>query len=138
MCVSGIALRTCLTKWLPEQIDDVYDHGYDDMYGMHHRERENDYYDEKHYIRITPHILCTPVLAELPRAYGDTNEKDDILLVAVSYYFDEDEFAGHRSYKRFKATDVGDETEVKRGQYVASAIMSYMLLRPNLTKGHTN
>ena len=97
------------------------------MYGMHYREKENDYYDEKHYIRIPPHVLCTPVLAELPRTYGDKNEKDDILLVAVSYYFDEDEYEGHRSYKRFKATDTGDETEVKRGQYVASAIMAYNL-----------
>ena len=94
---------------------------------MHYGEKRNDYYDEKHYIRIPPHILCTPVVAELPRPYGDKNEKDDVLLVAVSYYFDEDEYEGHRSYKRFTATDVGDETEVKRGQYVASAILGYNL-----------
>jgi hypothetical protein len=67
------------------------------------------------------------VLAELPRPYGDQSEKNDVLFVAVSYYFDEDEFEGHRSYKRFKATDEGDETEVKRGQYVGSAIMGYNL-----------
>jgi hypothetical protein len=86
-----------------------------------------EYYDEKHYIRIPPHILCTPVLAELPKQYGNTNEKDDILFVAVSYFFDEDEYEGHFSYKRFNATDHGDETEVKRGSYVASALMAYIL-----------
>ena len=87
-------------------------------------DHHDDYYDDKHYIRIPPHILSTPVLVEIPRLYGD-NEIDDILLVVASYYFDEDEYEGKFSYKRFSGTDRGDETESKRGMYVASAILAY-------------
>jgi hypothetical protein len=96
---------------------------YDDRYG--HDPRHDAYYDEKHYIRVPPHILCTPVLGELPKLYGDKGDHDDILFVAVSYYLDEDEYQGFFSYKRFEETDHGDETEVKRGSYVSNAIMAY-------------
>ena len=127
MMTHTLSLPLSLSLFLSlEQMDDTYGRGYDD-YMMGYGDKRNDYYDEAHYIRIPPHILCTPVVAELPRAYGDKSEKDDVLIVAVSYFFDEDEYEGHRSYKRFHATDKGDETEVKRGQYVASAIMSYSL-----------
>jgi hypothetical protein len=95
----------------------------DDVYG-YDPEHES-YYDESNYIRIAPHILCTPVLAEFPKMYSDKNEMEDILYVAVSYFMDEDEYQGMFSYKRFDATDRGDENEVRRGQYVASAIMAY-------------
>ncbi|KAL7557243.1 hypothetical protein ACA910_001908 [Epithemia clementina (nom. ined.)] len=95
--------------------------GYDDYLGDYHHD---DYYDDKHYIRIPPHILSTPVLVEIPRLYGD-NEIDDILLVVATYYFDEDEYEGRFSYKRFSASDHGDETELKRGMFVASAILAY-------------
>lgn len=84
---------------------------YDDYYGSHNSANQ-EYYDTKHYIRITPHILCTPVLAEIPKLYSNTNEKDDVLIVAVSYYLDEDEYEGFFSYSRFQgARDHGDETE---------------------------
>jgi len=108
--------------------DDDYarHHDYDDYYGGRSKEHE-EYYDSKHYFRIPPHILCTPVLAEIPKLYSNEHEKDDILLVAVSYYLDEDEYEGLFSYKRFEKQDHGDETEVKRGAYVASAIMIYIL-----------
>ena len=76
-------------------------------------------------LRVPPHILCEPVLVELPKAYGDTDEFDDVLFLAVSYYLDEDEYQGYFSYKRFEDSDHGDETETKRGGYVASALMAY-------------
>jgi hypothetical protein len=59
--------------------------GGDDTYSAHN-ERHREYYDTKHYIRIPPHVLCTPVLAELPKLYSNTDEKEDILFVAVSYF----------------------------------------------------
>jgi hypothetical protein len=130
--------------------------GGDDTYSAHN-ERHREYYDTKHYIRIPPHVLCTPVLAELPKLYSNTDEKEDILFVAVSYFvrtlrtqrtcltdfagdspysfplvdwhcqLDEDEYDGLTGYKRFTETDHGDETEASRGMYVASAIMAYVL-----------
>ena len=53
-------------------------------YSYHH----DDYYDDKHYLRVPPHVLSTPVLAEIPRLYGD-QELEDFLLVSATYYFDE-------------------------------------------------
>ena len=104
-------------------------HG-DDMYpggGADHA--YNDYYDSKHYIRLPPHILTTPTLVEVPKLYSsDKYEKEDMLFVAVSYYFDEDEYDGLlSSYQRFYNTDVGDETEARRGSYIANAIMVYVI-----------
>jgi len=99
--------------------------GYDDYYGRYDTEHE-EYYDEKHYVRIPPHILSSPVLAEAPKLYGKEGEMEDLLFVPVSYYLDEDEYEGFFSYKRFEGvTDHGDETEVQRGMYVASALMVY-------------
>ncbi|CAB9500428.1 expressed unknown protein [Seminavis robusta] len=108
--------------------DDMYGAagGYDDYYGRYQNYRD-DYYDEKHYVRINPHILATPTLAELPKLYGSDDEVEDILFVPVSYYLDEDEYEGHLSYRRFENTDAGDETEVQRGMYIASAIMLFQL-----------
>jgi len=109
--------------------DDMYggpSGGYDDYYGRYKSYRD-DYYDEKHYVRVNPHILSTPTLAEIPKLYGNDDEVEDMLFVPVSYFLDEDEYEGHFSYKRFDNTDAGDETEVKRGMYVASAIMIYQL-----------
>lgn len=78
-------------------------------------------------MRINPHILATPTLAEIPKLYGQNDEVDDVLFVPVSFYLDEDEYEGHMNYRRFEETDPGDETEVRRGMYVASAIMIYQL-----------
>ena len=104
-----------------------YDGEYDDYYGYDYNEAHEQYYDPQHYIRIPPHILCDPVLVEIPKAYGDKDEVDDVLFLAVSYYLDEDEYQGYFSYKRFEETDRGDETEERRGSYVASALMAYMV-----------
>jgi hypothetical protein len=101
-------------------------HNYgDDMYGRSNA--YSTYYDTKHYIRLPPHLLTSPVLAEVPRLYGNANtEKDDMLFVAVSYFLDEDEYDGLLNYQRFQMTDQGDETEPARGTFVASAIMGYL------------
>lgn len=104
--------------------DDEYPR-YDDYYGRYGNNDHNEYYDEKHYVRIPPHILCTPVAAEVPKLYSQTNEMETVLFIAVSYYLDEDEYEGFFSYKRFRDRDQGDETEVQRGMYVANAIMIY-------------
>ncbi len=101
--------------------------GYDDYYYSEHRNARRDYYDEKHYMRLPPHILSSPVLADMKKQYSDNNEREEMFFVAVSYYFDEDEYEGHFSYKRFESTDKGDETEVNRGKYVASALVSYTI-----------
>lgn len=101
--------------------------GYDDYYYSEHRNARSDYYDEKHYMRLPPHILSSPVLADMKKQYSDSNEREEMIFVAVSYYFDEDEYEGHFSYKRFENTDKGDETEVNRGKYVASALVSYTI-----------
>jgi hypothetical protein len=101
-----------------------HDYG-DDMYGR--SSSYSTYYDTKHYIRLPPHILTAPVLAEVPRLYGNANtEKDDMLFVAVSYFLDEDEYDGLLNYRRFAMTDQGDETEPARGTFVANAIMGYL------------
>ena len=111
-------------------MDDEYRHyagSYDDYYSSHHT-HHNDFYDSKHYIRVPPHVLSTPVLADLKKAYSDNElERDELLFVAVSYYFDEDEYEGHFSYKRFHNTDKGDETEMNRGMYLGSALISYVI-----------
>lgn len=62
---------------------------------------------------------------EFPKLYSNDGENEYMLFVAVSYYMDEDEHEGFFSYKRFDERDPGDETEVRRGMYVANAIMVY-------------
>jgi hypothetical protein len=102
--------------------------GYDDYYDSRYRNYHNDYYDDKHYIRIPPHILGSPVLADMKKAYSDNDmEREEMIFLAVSYYFDEDEYEGHFSYKRFENVDKGDETEIERGMHVASAIVAYIV-----------
>jgi hypothetical protein len=108
----------------PHHDDEYPRYGGDDYYGRYNSESE-DYYDDKHYVRIPPHVLCTPVLAEFPKLYNNNGETEHLLFLAVTYYLDEDEYEGFFSYKRFEETDHGDETEVKRGMYVANAIMVY-------------
>jgi hypothetical protein len=99
---------------------------YDDYYSGHYSDSHEDYFDDKHYIRLPPHILSTPVLAELPKLYSNKQgETENLLFLAVSYYFDEDEYEGFFSYKRFENSDHGDETETKRGMYTANAIMVF-------------
>lgn len=109
---------------------DDYSHRYgmhDDFYQGRYSDLYEDYFDDKHYIRLPPHILCTPVLAEMPKLYSNNGETENLLFVAVSYYFDEDEYEGFFSYKRFANSDHGDETETQRGMYVANAIMIFHL-----------
>ena len=93
------------------------------MYSNQH----HDYYDTKHYVRITPHVLATPVHVELTKQCGNTDENEDLLFVAVSYYLGENEFEELFQYKRFESTDSRRENEVRRGEYVANAIMAYIL-----------
>ena len=117
--------------------DDVYPHHddysrdnhgmYDDFYQGRYSELHDDYFDDKHYIRLPPHILSTPVLAELPKMYNNNGETENLLFLGVSYYFDEDEYEGFFSYKRFANSDYGDETETERGMYTANAIMIFHL-----------
>ena len=110
------------------RIDDQFP-GYDDYYSGRYDAEHEEYFDEKHYVRLPPHILCDPVVAELPKLYGNTGEMEEYMYLAVSYYLDEDEYEGcFGNYKRFdEVTDYGDETEVQRGMYVANGIMAYQL-----------
>jgi hypothetical protein len=103
--------------------DDAYPR-HDDYYGHHDTESES-YYDNKHYARLPPHILATPVLAEMPKLYAKDGESEALMFLAVTYYFDEDEHEGFFSYKRFQAEENGDEKENIRGMFVANALMIY-------------
>ncbi len=102
-----------------------YHGAYDDYYG--HDPAHDEYYDASNYIRLPPHVLADPVLVEIPRAYTDKKEMDDVLFIPVSYYFDEDEHEGFFSYRRFEHENLGDQTEARRGSYVASALMAFVL-----------
>jgi hypothetical protein len=125
------------TSFVHRGDDDVYPHHddysrdnhgmYDDFYQGRYSELHDDYFDDKHYIRLPPHILSTPVLAELPKMYNNNGETENLLFLGVSYYFDEDEYEGFFSYKRFANSDYGDETETERGMYTANAIMIFHL-----------
>jgi len=120
--------------------DDIYPHydddmarmddyslynAYDDYYKGKYGDLHDEYFDDEYYMRLPPHVLCTPVLAELPKPYTTNGETENLLFVAVSYYYDEDEYEGFFSYKRFENSDHGDETETKRGLYTANAIMVF-------------
>ncbi|GKY92953.1 hypothetical protein MPSEU_000264200 [Mayamaea pseudoterrestris] len=100
---------------------------HDDDYYRIHNSAHQEYYDSKHYIRISPHVLATPTLAEMPKLYSNNDEKEEFLFVPVSYYLDEDEYEGYSSYQRFLDSDHGDETEVNRGRYVGSALLTYIM-----------
>jgi len=100
---------------------------YDDYYQGRYSGLHADYFDDKHYIRLPPHILSTPVLAEMSKLYSNDGETENLLFLSVSYYFDEDEYEGFFSYKRFENTDHGDESETQRGMYTANAIMIFHL-----------
>lgn len=100
---------------------------YDDFFSGRYSALHDEYFDDKHYVRLPPHILSTPVIAEMPKLYSDNGETENLLFLAVSYYFDEDEYDGFFSYKRFEDRDHGDETETQRGMFVANAIMIFHL-----------
>ncbi len=109
-----------------KNIDDYHMYNnYDDYYNGRYSDLHDDYFDDEHYMRLPPHVLATPVLAELPKPYTTNGETENLLFLAVSYYYDEDEYEGFFSYKRFENTDHGDETEAKRGLYTANAIMVF-------------
>ena len=134
--------------------DDFYgDRGVDDYYGRRSgykpetpegwdsyeqwQAAKNEYYHDSNYIRLPPHLLSTCSLVELQRSYGSSSAKpedkiDELVLCAVSYYFDEDECRdpskGHgKSFGKHANADGGDETEELRGRYMASAVMAYNL-----------
>ncbi|KAL9184345.1 hypothetical protein ACHAXT_002431 [Thalassiosira profunda] len=130
-------------------MDDYYGrYGYgDDMYKPEapegwdsydqYQEAQDKYYHNSNYLRLPPHLLSTCSLVELPRAYAGTSTKaedrvDELVLCAVSYYFDEDECrdpskAKGKSFGKHANADGGDEREEQRGRYVASAILGYNL-----------
>lgn len=118
--------------------DDMYNPEAPDGYESYeqYQEIQNKYYHDSNYLRLPPHLLSTCTLAEFPRQYqtGASNpidRIDEILLCAVSYYFDEDECkdpsSGGKSFGKHANADGGDETEELRGRYVANALMGYNL-----------
>jgi len=128
----------------PYPVDDYYGrYGYgDDYHGYRpeppdgwdsydeYQNAQDAYYHDSNYLRLPPHLLSTCTLAELPRAYAGSSAEaidriDEMLLCAVSYYFDEDECSAGRSFGRQANADGGDEDEGQRGRYVASAILGY-------------
>lgn len=120
--------------------DDMYDPPAPDGWDSYqeYQVAQDKYYHDSNYLRLPPHLLSTCTLAELPRAYaGSSTDRmdriDEMVLCAVSYYFDEDEckdpaMSGTgKSFGKHANADGGDETEELRGRYVANAIMGYNL-----------
>ncbi len=100
----------------------------DDFYGSpnDHLSPEHDFHEEEKYLHIPPHVLSTPTYFESLKHDPDNSDKvyEEYLAIAVSYFFDEDEYAATNArQKRFMNDWGGDETEAKRGQYVASALV---------------
>lgn len=141
---------TGVTDDYPRYHDDYYGRygGYgDDMYSPQapegwdsyeqYQEAQDNYYKDSNYLRLPPHLLSTCTLAELPRAYAGSSDKaedrvDEMLLCAVSYFFDEDECKDPskgegKSFGFHANVEGGDETEELRGRYVANAIVGYNL-----------
>ena len=129
-------------------MDDYYpygEHGYvDDGYKprapegwdtyAQYQEAKDAYFHYSNYLHLPPHLLSTCTVVELLREYVSPSMKpadviDELILCAVSYYFDEDEErAGRkRSFGKHANANGGDETEEQRGRYVANAILGYNL-----------
>lgn len=119
--------------------DDIYEPAAPDGWDSYneYQAAQDKYYHDSNYLRLPPHLLSTCTLAELPRAYaGSSSDRmdkiDEMVLCAVSYYFDEDECkdpmgGSGQSFGKHANADGGDETEEQRGRYVANAIMGYNL-----------
>jgi hypothetical protein len=119
--------------------DDMYMPEAPDGYESYeqYQEIQNKYYHDSNYLRLPPHLLSTCTFSELPRQYSTgasspIDRIDEVLLCAVSYYFDEDECKDPskgigKSFGKHANADGGDETEEQRGRYVANAILGYNL-----------
>ena len=129
--------------------DDIYEPDAPDGWDSYqeYQAAQDEYYHDSNYLRLPPHLLSTCTLVELPKAYNTAASSrdrmdriDEMILCAVSYYFDEDECKEDpmssssssssrtgKSFGKHANADGGDETEEERGRYVASAIMGYNL-----------
>ena len=90
----------------------------------------NNFYADENYIRVPPHVLSRPALIEIPKRFKLSSDpeyaKEVYLAIAVSHYFDEDEFSGGlQQFRRFVNRNGGDDTFTKRGHFVASSIHLY-------------
>jgi hypothetical protein len=100
-----------------------------------YQEAKDAYFHNSNYLHIPPHLLSSCTVVELPREYVSASMKpadviDELILCAVSYYFDEDEVqktGWKRSFGKHANANGGDETEEQRGRYVANAILGYNL-----------
>lgn len=117
----------------------VQEHGGDDYYPVIKSRKSQEteeskmrthFYKDEHYIHLPPHVLTTATYTEIPSRYKNENpfSVEELLLIPVSYFLDEEEFSGHQRFKRFQNSAGGDETEFLRGQYVASALIVYDLI----------
>uniref|UniRef100_A0A2N9FAV5 DEX1 C-terminal domain-containing protein n=1 Tax=Fagus sylvatica TaxID=28930 RepID=A0A2N9FAV5_FAGSY len=96
-----------------EEVGDEYSYDYDDyvddsMWG------EEEWIEKQHekiedYVNIDSHILCTPVIADID------NDGVSEMIVAVSYFFDQEYYADSEHLKELGGIDIG--------KYVAGAIV---------------
>jgi len=119
--------------------DDMYRPEAPDGWESHdqYQEAQDKYYHDSNYLRLPPHLLSTCTFVELPRQYAGSAAKaedrvEELVLCAVSYFFDEDECkdpskGAGKSFGKHANADGGDETEEDRGRYVANAILGYNL-----------
>ena len=100
------------------------------------------FYDDDQYMHVPPHVTSTPAYFESIRDSTSTFEKavyDEYLAIAVSYYFDEDEYSGFGNRdERFINRAGGDESEAKRGQFVSSGLVIIDLKNPNVVVKSTH
>ena len=90
------------------------------------------FYSDDQYIHIPPHVTSSPTYFEAikdPRDPFEHASFEDYAAIAVSYYFDEDEYSGFGNRDKRFVNDLGGEA--KRGQYVASALVVVNLRNPS-------
>eukprot|EP00286_Rhodomonas_abbreviata_P023316 CAMPEP_0181304224 /NCGR_PEP_ID=MMETSP1101-20121128/9026_1 /TAXON_ID=46948 /ORGANISM="Rhodomonas abbreviata, Strain Caron Lab Isolate" /LENGTH=1213 /DNA_ID=CAMNT_0023409947 /DNA_START=10 /DNA_END=3651 /DNA_ORIENTATION=- len=66
---------------------------------------------EEGYVYVDPHVLCTPIIADL-----DADGRDEII-AAVSYYFDKDQYSDPSAFEDL-------DVDVKVNKYVAGGLVA--------------
>jgi len=92
------------------------------------------FYSDDQYVYIPPHVTSSPTYFEAikdPRDSFENASFEDYVAIAVSYYYDEDEYSGVGIRDKNLG---GDDSEAKRGQYVASALVVVNLRDPSRGK----
>jgi len=107
--------------------DDVIDDLNYDYEGYEVDDRRDSYYALRNYIGVDPHVWATPMLVEM--SSGVENKREPVLLVPMSYYFDEDQYqdGGTRASRHSPAANEKLSSADGRASYGGTAIAGYNL-----------